>query len=157
MKRFVWPLQRLLDVTIRREEVLRGELAKLAGQIANLKQEVLRRRQLLNGLLEELGKQSFEKRMPQQAVFMFSSVKVEKEIEKFREEIKGLEERRAATTAAFLKERAKRQTLEKLRQQAMQRHRLEQEKIEQKQLDEAGRGAFVRRLAANRLQLIHED
>ena len=53
MKRFTWPLQRLLEVTVQRERALQAELLALSRQVASLRQRILRRQAVLRGLLAE--------------------------------------------------------------------------------------------------------
>ena len=116
MKRFVWPLERLLDVTRRREELLQAEMAKLLAEIERLRNEVSRRRGLLQRMLVDLAAQPLEKRLPGQQTFLAFATSVEREIAGLEGQIAQLQATRARTNERLQKERMQRQTLERLRQ-----------------------------------------
>lgn len=146
MKRFKWTLQRLLDVTIQREQAARAALFALSRKIAYLRGEIIRRQSTLRSLLEDLAVQPLGVRITRQEVVMKFSEVTETQIAELREQIQALEQERKEKTAAFLKLRASRQSLEKLRGAALDRHLRQQAVEEQKQLDEAGQVSFARRL-----------
>jgi flagellar export protein FliJ len=148
MKRFKWPLQRLLDVTSQRELALRAELFALSRDIARLRQHIVTLRAVLRALLADLGRQALEQRIPQQELFMRSAVTDEKRIARLRKELDDKEKLRADKTRQFLKVKASRETLERLREEARLRHRKEMESAELKQLDESSQVSFVRRTLA---------
>ena len=145
MKRFQWRLQRVLDITERREQVVRGELFALAGAITRVRQEIIRRQVLLRTVLAELAKKSLAERLAQQILFLQQSVAVTREIDRLKAELAGLEAERSEKTAVFMKLRGQRQTLERLRTEARERHRREEDKREQAQFDETAHIAFARK------------
>jgi flagellar export protein FliJ len=145
VKRFQWRLQRVLDITERREQVVRGELFALAGAITRVRQEIIRRQVLLRTVLAELAKKSLAERLAQQILFLQQSVAVTREIDRLKAELAGLEAERSEKTAVFMKLRGQRQTLERLRTEARERHRREEDKREQAQFDETAHIAFARK------------
>ena len=148
MKRFKWPLQRLLDVTERRELALRAALFTLSREMVQLRQRILRRQVSLRTLLDELAGQEAEHRLRGQELVLACSGSARRELAAMRQALAGLEARRSQKTQELMKIRSSRQTLEKLRQQALDRYRLRQQALEQKELDEAAQVAHVRRRLA---------
>ena len=145
MKRFTWRLQRVLDITERREQVVRGELFALAGAITRVRQEIIRRQVLLRTVLEALAKKSLAERLAQQILFLRQSVTAASEIDGLKVELAGLEAERSEKTALFMRLRGQRQTLERLRAEARERHLREEDKREQAQFDETAHIAFARK------------
>jgi len=145
VKRFQWRLQRVLDITEQREQVVRAELFALAGAITRVRQEIIRRQVLLRTVLAELAKKSLAERLAQQILFLQQSVAVAREIDRLKAELAGLEAERSEKTAVFMKLRGQRQTLERLRTEARERHRREEDKREQAQFDETAHIAFARK------------
>ena len=71
-------------------------------------------------------------------------------LDRLREELKNLQERRTETMTALAKKRSSRKALERLREQAFGRHVKEMMTEEQKQLDESSQVAFVNRMLQRR-------
>ena len=143
MKRFRWPLQRLLEVTRQREQVLQVELFRLSQQIATVHQEIFRRRAALRVALAELAQEALARRLARQQIFMEYSAAEEVRLDRLREELKNLQERRTESMAALAEKRSSRKALERLREQAFGRHVREMMTEEQKQLDEGAHVAFA--------------
>ncbi|HUT61439.1 MAG TPA: hypothetical protein VNA25_26630 [Phycisphaerae bacterium] len=150
MRRFKWPLQRLLDITANREEALRRELFELSRRIAAVRREILRRRAVLRHLLSELAVQQIHRRIADQEVFMRCAEPEERLIGQFNEQLGAAERQRADKTAELMKTRSSRKTLERLREEARQNHMREQFKLEQKQFDETAHLTFARDASAAR-------
>ena len=51
MKRFAWPLERLLEVTRRREDAAKAELLRLAGEAARQRRQIARRAAQVQAML----------------------------------------------------------------------------------------------------------
>ena len=145
MKRFKWPLQRLLDVTVQREQALRQELLGLSREMARVRQEVFRRLSVLRSLLAELASQELPERIPKQQVFLKYSDAGEREIRRLRDTLKALESQRREKTNQFLSTRSSRETLERRRAEAKQLHIRRQLKLEQSQLDEGAHVSYARK------------
>lgn len=146
MKRFRWPLQRLLEVTLQRERALQVELFRLSRQIAAVHQEIFRRRAAMRVALAELAQEALARRLARQQIFMEYSAAEEVRLDRLREELKNLQERRTETMTALAKKRTSRKALERLREQAFGRHVREMTREEQKQLDESSQVAFVNKM-----------
>lgn len=144
MKRFKWSLQRLLNVTIQRERALRTELFDLSRKIARVHQEIFRRQAILRAALADLSGEKLQKRIPKQQVFMKCSKDTHKILDQLKTRLRLLENQRTETTARFMKIRASRETLERLREEARQQHIRQELKLEQKMLDEGAQVAFAR-------------
>ena len=144
MKRFKWPLQRLLDVTTRREEALRSELVSLSQAAARLAQEIVTRQALLRSALQDLGGQVLADRIARHEMVMTCSQVLDREIEAFAHRLDQCRQRRKQRTRDLLKLRASRETLERLRQEARQRYLRQQTALEQRRLDEAAQVAYAR-------------
>ena len=145
MKRFTWPLQRLLDVTAQRETAARAALFALAHAMVALRGRmavlVSRRRELLDGL----SRDDIERRMARQDFIMASADAMTRQERTMETELTELATRRKARMAELMRHRARRQLLEKLRERALAQWRHEQNRQEQLQLDETASIAFARR------------
>ncbi len=150
MKRFHWPLQRLLEVTLQRERALQVELFALANQIAAVHQEIFRRQASLRGTLVELAQEVLSLRLPRQQIFMKYSDAEEAKLDWLKGRLKDLQKQRAEMMASFTRKRSLREALERLREEASQRYAREIAKQEQKQLDESFQVSFVRKMLDRR-------
>ncbi len=150
MKRFQWRLQRVLDITAQRERAARAELLALANGIASLRQELFRRRAVLRELLAEIEARPLQERLADQALFLETSAVEEEAIDRLRERLAALRAEREEKQTTFLRLRATRETLERLREEARETHRREARRREQAAFDEAHHVAFARRNAAER-------
>jgi flagellar biosynthesis chaperone FliJ len=146
MKRFQWPLQRLLDVTIQRELAARAKLFALSRKIADVHREIFHHQASLRIALAELSNQNLEKRLPEQQVFMQCSEAEEERLDKLRENLRILKKQRSDQIDIFTKTKSSRETLERLREESLQRHERETIKEQQKQMDENAQTAFARKM-----------
>jgi flagellar export protein FliJ len=144
MNRFKWPLQRLLELKAHKEENLKAELQKLIRDIALARREIRRRRDSLRRMADELGREEFPRRLPQQRILLSQLPVAMAAIEDLEAALAVFQERRAGKMTEYLRERASRQTLEKLREKSLRRFLKLQESAEQKELDEVGSGAYAR-------------
>ena len=151
MKRFKWPLQRLLDVTIQRERALEAELLALSREMAEVHQEIFRRQTVLRTLLTDLASEEFPERIPRQRLFLDSSKAAKQILDRLRAQLEELQARREAVMAKFIKIRASRETLERIREEARQQHIREQLNLEQKALDESAQISFARNMKLAKL------
>ncbi len=150
MKRFRWPLQRLLEVTAHREQALRAQLLNLSQEIVGLRQIILARQAVLRSLLAELAKEELKERFSKQQLFMNYVQNDQKQIRRLEQQLKELRTLRKQTNAQFLQVRSSRKTLERLREQAKDRYLRDQLKLEQKQLDEVAHISFAAKLLDSR-------
>lgn len=151
MRRFQWPLQRLLDVRAQQERALRPVLVRLSQEIAAVHQGIFRRQASLRGALADLAARTVEKRLPEQQEFMRLSRAEEAQLDRLREQLKVLQERRSEKMAAFSSAKSARETLERLREEAFLVHTKAMLRQGQKELDESSHFAFARELIDRRV------
>jgi flagellar biosynthesis chaperone FliJ len=144
MKRFVWRLQKVLDVKTRQEEFKRTELFRITEQLAAKRGELLMRQRILQDLMAEIQRRESPQRLYAQEFFLRHAATDDEQIHRWQEEIAVLNVRQKEKTAEVLAVRRFREGLEKLREQAKEEYIREQEKLEQKELDERTTIAFVR-------------
>jgi len=150
MNRFVWRLQRILDLKIREEKLKKAELFELTNKVIKSREELFRKQGILENLLRQVGGGK-ERGLLEQEFVMKSCEINKKVIDGLKKKTRLLEEQRKEKMADFLKVRKFREALEKLRAKARQRFLKEQEKLEQKQLDEDATISFVRKAAHQEL------
>jgi len=144
MKRFVWRLQKVLDVKAKEEQLKRTELFRLTEQWAAKRGELLLRQRILQDLAAEVKREDPTTRLQAQECFLRHTAADDEQIRRLQEEIAGLEVRQREKMAEVLAVRRFREGLEKLREQAKEEYIAQQEKLEQKELDERTIIAFAR-------------
>lgn len=136
MKRFVWRLQKVLDVKTKEEQLRRNELFRLTEQLAARRSELLVRRRILRDLMADITRDKSPQRLGTQEFFLRHASTDDADIRRLETEIALLEAQRKEKTAELLATRRFKEGLEKLRAQAEEEFRREQERLEQKELDE---------------------
>ncbi len=144
MKRFVWRLQKVLDVKTKEEQLRRTELFQIVEQLAARRGELLLRQQILQDLMAEIQEQRSGQRLNAQEFFLRQAATDDAEMRRLQDEIAALEIRHKEKTAEVLAVRRFKEGLEKLRVQAREEYMREQERLEQKELDERTTIAFAR-------------
>jgi flagellar biosynthesis chaperone FliJ len=144
MKRFVWRLQKVLDVKIKEEQLRRTELFQIVEQLAARRGELLLRQRILQDLMTEIQRRESAQRLNAQEFFLRHAATDDAEIRRLQEEIAAWEVRHKEKTAEVLAVRRFREGLEKLRAQAKEEYMREQERLEQKEQDERATIAFAR-------------
>ena len=144
MKRFVWRLQKVLDVKTREEQLRRTELFQIVEQLAARRGELLLRQRILQDLMAEIQRRESAQRLNAQEFFLRHAATDDEEMRRLQEEIAALEIRHKEKTAEVLAVRRFKEGLEKLRTQAKEEYMREQERLEQKELDERTTIAFAR-------------
>jgi len=150
MKRFVWRLQRVLEIKKKEEQKKRAELLELTEKLAEKQGELLRQLKMLEDIIDGLAGKNPKKRLGEQEFFLRYSATSDEQIQKLREEISRLESQQRQKIAEVLKVRRFKEGLERLRVEAKRQFIKEQEKLEQKELDEGATVSFVRKLRRNR-------
>ena len=145
MKRFVWRLQKVLDVKTKEEQLKRTELFRLAEHLAAKRSELLIRRRVLRDLMADIAKDRSPERLSTQELFLRQAQTDDAEIRLLLEEISDLETRQREKTAEVLAAKRFKEGMEKLRAQAREQFIKEQEKLEQKELEDRTTIAFVRK------------
>ena len=70
MKKFVWRLQRLLDIKIKQENVMRAELVAVTEQAVAVRGRIMVQKAALRKMLNELAEKNAKQRMPEQEFFL---------------------------------------------------------------------------------------
>jgi flagellar export protein FliJ len=148
MKRFHWSLQRLLDLTVQREQAIRAELSELMTRIARTVSDIRQWRSFLQELLDGLDGEAFAARIDRQQVFFDYSPTIEKRIEALGRRRDQLESQRQSKIEQFREVHSSRETLERLRAEAERRHRQDQERREQREVDDRNNMAYARKTLA---------
>lgn len=146
MKCFVWRLQRVLDIKKKEEQKRRAELFELTEKIADVRGRLLVRQKMLEDIIDALAAESPKKRLGKQEFFLRYSAASNEQIKKLKDEIGKLESQQRKKIAEVLKVRRFKEGLERLRVEAKAQFIKEQEKLEQKELDEGATVSFVREL-----------
>jgi len=145
MKRFVWRLQRVLDIKKKEEQKTRAELLELTEKIAKKRGELIMQRKIVEDIIAGLTSENPKKRLGKQEFFLRYSATSDEQIKKLKDKISRLESQQREKIAEVLKVRRFKEGLEKLRAEAKIQFVKEQEKLEQKELDEGATVSFVRR------------
>ena len=146
MKRFVWRLQRVLDIRTKEEQKARAELLKLTEKLAETQSELLTWRKMLEEIINGLAAGNPKKRLGRQEFFLRYSAASDEQIKKLENRVKELESKQREKIAEVLKLRRFKEGLEKLRVEAKIQFIQEQEKRDQQQLDEVSTVLFVRKI-----------
>jgi flagellar biosynthesis chaperone FliJ len=153
MKRFVWRLQKVLDVKTKEEQLKRTELFRLTEQLAQKRTELLLRRRALQDLLAEIAQHKSSERWRAQEFFLRHAATDDAEIRRLQDEIAELETRQRQKRAEVLAARRFKEGLEKLRVRAREQFLKDQEKLEQKEADDRTTIAFARNDSTQELNL----
>ena len=145
MKRFVWRLQRVLDIRKKEGQKARAELLELTERLAQTRGELLMQQKMLEDIINGLTGENPKKRLGKQEFFLKFSAASNEQIKKLKDKVNELELQQRDKIVEVLKLRRFKEGLEKLRTEAKMRFIKEQEKLEQKQLDEGATVSFVRR------------
>jgi flagellar biosynthesis chaperone FliJ len=145
MKRFVWRLQRVLDIRKKEEQKARAELLELTERLAQTRGELLMQQKILEDIINGLTGENPKNRLGRQEFFLKFSAASDKQIKRLEDKVSELESQQRDKIAEVLKLRRFNEGLEKLRTEAKMQFIKEQEKLEQKQLDEGATISFVRK------------
>ena len=145
MRRFVWRLQRVLDIKEKEEQKTRTELFELVEKLAETRGELLTQQKLIQDIINRLVEENPKSRLGKQEFFMKFSATSDEQIKKLKEKIRLLELQQREKVAEVLKVRRFKQGLERLREETKRQFIAEQEKLEQKESDERAGVSFVRK------------
>lgn len=146
MKRFVWRLQRILEIETKKEQKKRSELLELTEKLAETRGVLLTQQMILKEIMSGLAGENPKKRLGRQEFFLKFSGTSDERIEKLKEKMSALESQQREKIAELLKVRRFKEGLEKLRAEAKTQFIKEQEKLEQKELDEMASVSFARNM-----------
>ena len=145
MKRFVWRLQRVLDIKAKEERAKRAELFQLTEKLAETQGRLLMRQRILQNIISGIAEKTPRKRLSKQEFFLKYSVTSDEEIKKLKSQVSELESQQRKKITEVLRARRFKEGLERLRDEAKKRFIEEQEKLDQKELDEQATVSFARK------------
>jgi len=145
MKRFVWRLQRVLDIKEKQEQKAKSELMELTEKLAAARGELLTRQKIFEQIIGGLAKQNPGKRLCEQEFFLRHSTASNEAIRRIKDKITELETQQRAKVVEVLDLRKFNEGLKRLRTEAKAEFIKEQEKLQQKDLDERAGVSFVRK------------
>ena len=143
MKRFVWRLQRVLDVKTKEEQRKRIELLKLTEKLAETQGELMIRKRILEDVIADITRKNPRERLGEQEFFLRYSATDDKQIKKLKNRVSKLESQQKEKIIEVLRIRRFKEGLEKLGDEAKRQFIKEQEKLEQKESDEQASISFV--------------
>ncbi|MEJ2649581.1 MAG: hypothetical protein P8016_14380 [Sedimentisphaerales bacterium] len=143
MRKFVWRLERVLEIRKMQEQKARSDLIVLTEKLAVARGELLVQKKILENIIRDLAGLGNRRRLAEQEFFMTNSAASDEKIKRLEEKVKELEFRQKQKISE-VKLRIAKEGMEKLRAQAKEEYIKEQEKIEQTELDEEARVLFVR-------------
>jgi flagellar biosynthesis chaperone FliJ len=146
MKRFVWRLHRILEIETKKEQKMRSELLELTEKLAETRGVLLTQQVILKEIMAGLAGENPKKRLGRQEFFLKFSGTSDEQIEKLKEKMSALESQQREKIAELLKVRRFKEGLERLRAEAKTQFIKEQEKLEQKELDEMASVSFARNM-----------
>jgi flagellar FliJ protein len=146
MKRFVWRLQRILDIKTKKEQKMRVELLELTERLAETRGVLLMQQSILKNIITGLAGENPRTRLSKQEFFLKYSGTSDERIKKLKEKISILESQQKKKIVELSEVRRFKEGLEKLREEAKTQFIKEQEKLEQKELDEIATVSFTRNM-----------
>jgi flagellar FliJ protein len=144
MKRFSWRLQHVLDIKSQQEQLKKAELFKVTEKLAERRGQLARQQRILKQLLSGIAAEQSRLRLAAQELFLKHSITNDGQIEELRRQVRELEGQQRQQMDEILRLRRFRRGLEKLRAAAKLEFIGEQEKLEQKELDEMAQIRFAR-------------
>jgi len=147
MKRFAWPLQRYLDVVAQREEAMKARVGLASSAVVAARVAIRRRKRALADTLLRIAGEPGPRRLADQRIAVGCEPAERRAIEAMSAELAQLEARRKELLAQLRDLRARREMLEKLREEARAEYLRQVELEERKLHDQTSQIAFVRRSA----------
>lgn len=144
MKRFVWRLQKVLDIKAKEEQFKRMELFRLTEAMAEKRAELLMRQRTVRKMLADVARVPAADRLQMQELVLRHAAINDRHIHKLQDELSALQTRQKETLREVIAARRFKEELEKLRGEAQERYIEEQEKLEQKESDDRTTIAFAR-------------
>ncbi len=144
MRKFDWRLQRVLEIRIMQEQKARVELFALTEKLAAARCDLLLQKRILENLIKDLSGKNARERLAEQEFFFKNSAAGNEKIKNLEKKIQELELQQKQKLDEVVKLRQAKEGMEKLQAQAKEDYIKEQEKIEQKEMDEDSSIMFVR-------------
>jgi flagellar biosynthesis chaperone FliJ len=144
MKQFVWRLQKVLDIKEKQERLKQTELFRLAQELAQRRSELLMQQRALQDIMSVIVRDRSARRLVTQEFFLKHAATNDEQIRRLQDKIAELEAQQREKVAEVLALRRFKEALQRLRAEAKERFIREQEKLEQKELDDRTVAAFAR-------------
>lgn len=130
---------------------MRTELLELTEKLAEARSRLLMQQKILEDIIAGLAEENPKKRLGKQEFFLMYSKTSDEQIKRLKETTSELELQQKEKIAGLLKVRKFKEGLEKLRAEAKTKFIKEQEKLEQKELDETASVSFTRNMIQQEL------
>lgn len=155
MKQFAWRMQRVLDIRAIEEQTKRAQLLKLTEELAQRRGELLMQKRVLERLISEISSRNARDRLGEQEFFLKCSAINDERIKELKRQIRELELKQKEKIAEVLKARRLKEGMERLRTEARKKFIEEQERLEQKELDEVATIGFGRKRTTNEAEAVN--
>jgi flagellar biosynthesis chaperone FliJ len=142
---FHWPLQRLLDVTDKRELAVKADLFDLSRRISLTRKEILDRRRRIRLVLADLASADLSERLLRREVLVRCGRSEEDVIAALANRVKELSVRRQEKVTELARITAKKNTLQKMRSEARRSYQRWLSLREQQRMDELFHTGYARR------------
>ena len=153
MKRFVWRLQRVLDIKIKEEQVKRAELLEITEKLTRAQTEFFMQKRILADTINNLSQQQPKQRLDRQELFLKSAAINDELIRKLGKKVVEIEKQQKEKISEVMRIKQFRKSLERLREETKLQFIKEQEKLDQKDADDLTTISYSRRIMdADKLQ-----
>ena len=146
MKRFAWRLQRVLDIKEKEEQIKRSELLRVTENLAQKRSELLIQKRILENIINSITEKKTNGCLEEQEYFLKCSTINDERIRELESKVNDLKTQQREEIAEVIKARRFKEGMEKLRMEAQTQFIKEQEKLEQKELDEMATIVFARKI-----------
>jgi len=146
VKKFIWPLQRLLDIKEKQEDFARIELVTITEQIVIVRGQIMMQKTILRGVFSELSQLDPTQRMQRQQECMDYAHVTDAKIKTLHQTLEQTKQKRKKKIEEVVKFRKFRKGLEQLRARALVEYQKQMNQAEQKQLDENITTTFARKI-----------
>ena len=148
MQKFIWPMQRLLEVKTKQENAMRADLMALGEHCAALRSRMMMEKIQLRNLLGEVAALAGPERMLHQSQFMQYVHVKDDQIRQLAGRLEEAEQKRRQKMQELLTLRKFRKGLECLRERALLEYHQQINRDEQKRTDENTCTVLARQMAA---------
>jgi flagellar export protein FliJ len=146
VKKFIWPLQRLLDIKEKQEDFARIELVTITEQIVIIRGQIMMHKTILRSIFSELNQLDPQQRTQRQQECMEYAHVTDAKIKTLYQNLEQTEQKRKKKIEEIVTLRRLRKSLEQLRAKSLIRYRKQMNQAEQKQLDESITTTFTRKI-----------
>ncbi len=136
MRQFHWRLDRILEIKMKEEQIKQAVLAETTYHLAQVRVQLLRRQQILAGLLKDIRKKPANEKLDSQKIFLENSKANDDEIRQIQKKVQQLQQQEAEKTSELIDIKRYIKKLQKIRQKACDAFLVEQRKLQQNELDE---------------------